>query len=93
MSLQELEAAVEQLPQEELAEFLAWIQLREVQESQGQRDDAEKELVKIIRKGREKFGGVGNGQRPRGLCVGQFTVPPDFNNPFPKDVLQGFEGA
>ncbi len=30
--------------------------------------------------------------RPFGLCAGQFTVPADFDEPLPEDVLQEFEG-
>lgn len=31
--------------------------------------------------------------RPFGLCAGQFTVPADFDQPLPEDVLKEFEGA
>ncbi len=31
-------------------------------------------------------------QRPFGLCQGEFTVPDDFNEPLPDDVLDLFEG-
>ena len=31
-------------------------------------------------------------QRPFGLCAGQFTVPPDFDQPLPANVLKEFEG-
>lgn len=30
--------------------------------------------------------------RPFGLCRGEFTVPDDFDNPLPEEVLAGFEG-
>lgn len=30
--------------------------------------------------------------RPFGLCVGEFTVPDDFDAPLPEDVLSAFEG-
>ena len=30
--------------------------------------------------------------RPLGLAKGEFTVPDDFNQPLPDDVLRGFEG-
>jgi hypothetical protein len=30
--------------------------------------------------------------RPIGLAKGQFTVPDDFNDPLPEDVLRSFEG-
>lgn len=29
--------------------------------------------------------------RPWGLCAGKFTVPPDFNDSLPEDILQDFE--
>jgi antitoxin (DNA-binding transcriptional repressor) of toxin-antitoxin stability system len=32
------------------------------------------------------------GPRPFGLAAGAFTVPDDFDDPLPDDVLQGFEG-
>jgi antitoxin (DNA-binding transcriptional repressor) of toxin-antitoxin stability system len=31
--------------------------------------------------------------RPFGLCAGRFTVPADFDQPLPDDVLKDFEGA
>lgn len=30
--------------------------------------------------------------RPFGLCAGQFTVPDDFDDPLPEEVLRDFEG-
>ena len=30
--------------------------------------------------------------RPIGLAKGQFTVPDDFNDPLPEEVLRSFEG-
>ncbi|MGH3089320.1 MAG: type II toxin-antitoxin system Phd/YefM family antitoxin [Rubrobacteraceae bacterium] len=30
--------------------------------------------------------------RPAGLCAGEFTVPDDFDEPLPEEVLRGFEG-
>ena len=30
--------------------------------------------------------------RPSGLCAGQFTVPADFDQPLPDEVLEAFEG-
>jgi antitoxin (DNA-binding transcriptional repressor) of toxin-antitoxin stability system len=30
--------------------------------------------------------------RPFGLCAGEFTVPDDFDQPLPDDLLQEFEG-
>ena len=30
--------------------------------------------------------------RPFGLCVGEFTVPDDFDAPLPEDILNAFEG-
>jgi prevent-host-death family protein len=32
------------------------------------------------------------GPRPFGLCAGEFTVPDDFDDPLPEEILQGFEG-
>ena len=32
------------------------------------------------------------GLRPFGLCAGEFTVPDDFDQPLPDDVLAEFEG-
>ncbi|MCL4855092.1 MAG: hypothetical protein KJZ78_27335 [Bryobacteraceae bacterium] len=31
--------------------------------------------------------------RPFGLCAGRFTVPSDFDQPLPNDVLTEFEGT
>jgi antitoxin (DNA-binding transcriptional repressor) of toxin-antitoxin stability system len=31
--------------------------------------------------------------RPFGLCAGEFTVPDDFNDPLPEDVVSSFEGS
>jgi antitoxin (DNA-binding transcriptional repressor) of toxin-antitoxin stability system len=30
--------------------------------------------------------------RPFGLCAGEFSVPDDFDEPLPEDVLSSFEG-
>ncbi|MFN8492337.1 MAG: hypothetical protein U0350_32350 [Caldilineaceae bacterium] len=30
--------------------------------------------------------------RPFGLCAGEFTVPEDFNEPLPDEILAEFEG-
>lgn len=30
--------------------------------------------------------------RPFGLCAGEFTVPEDFDEPLPEDVISSFEG-
>ena len=30
--------------------------------------------------------------RPVGLCEGEFTVPDDFDDPLPEEVIRGFEG-
>lgn len=30
--------------------------------------------------------------RPVGLCAGEFTVPDDFDDPLPEDVLRASEG-
>ncbi|HEY9807698.1 MAG TPA: DUF2281 domain-containing protein [Halomicronema sp.] len=31
--------------------------------------------------------------RPFGLAAGEFTVPPDFNDPLPEEIFQDFEGS
>jgi hypothetical protein len=30
--------------------------------------------------------------RPFGLCAGEFTVPDDFDEPLPEEILSAFEG-
>jgi prevent-host-death family protein len=30
--------------------------------------------------------------RPYGLCVGEFTVPDDFDAPLPENIVREFEG-
>ena len=30
--------------------------------------------------------------RPFGLCAGEFTVPDDFDDPLPKNIIEAFEG-
>ena len=30
--------------------------------------------------------------RPFGLCAGEFTVPNDFDEPLPEEILSAFEG-
>ncbi|HYU34106.1 MAG TPA: type II toxin-antitoxin system prevent-host-death family antitoxin [Thermoanaerobaculia bacterium] len=32
------------------------------------------------------------GPRPFGLSAGVFTVPDDFDDPLPEEILRGFEG-
>jgi len=34
----------------------------------------------------------GDGLRPYGLCAGKFTVPDDFDQPLPEEILRDFEG-
>ena len=36
---------------------------------------------------------AGDQPRPFGLCAGRFTVPADFDQPLPDDVLKEFEGT
>ncbi len=33
-----------------------------------------------------------DGQRPYGLCAGEFVVPDDFDDPLPDFLLDAFEG-
>ena len=35
---------------------------------------------------------ITNQLRPFGLCAGEFTVPDDFDDPLPEDMLKAFEG-
>ncbi|PSB34946.1 type II toxin-antitoxin system Phd/YefM family antitoxin [Chlorogloea sp. CCALA 695] len=35
---------------------------------------------------------ITNQLRPFGLCAGEFTVPDDFDDPLPEDMLRAFEG-
>ena len=36
--------------------------------------------------------GPSAGQRPFGLCAGEFRVPDDFDAPLPEEILRQFEG-
>ncbi len=95
MSLQELEAAVEQLPQEEWAEFLTWVRLREELERQPHEaleERRERQLAEYIRKGHEEFGPLIGDRRPAGLFAGQINLPVDFDDPLPEEILRLFEG-
>lgn len=33
-----------------------------------------------------------NGERPFGLCAGEFIVPDDFDDPLPEEIILDFEG-
>jgi antitoxin (DNA-binding transcriptional repressor) of toxin-antitoxin stability system len=35
----------------------------------------------------------GGKQRPYGLAAGEFTVPADFDDPLPEEILREFESA
>lgn len=45
---------------------------------------ARRNQTTLLEKQREK--------RPFALCAGEFTVPPDFNDPLPEEILRDFEG-
>jgi antitoxin (DNA-binding transcriptional repressor) of toxin-antitoxin stability system len=32
-------------------------------------------------------------RRPFGLCAGELTVPDDFDDPLPEEILRAFEGS
>ncbi len=51
-------------------------------------------LANAIRQGRqgEFVGSVTKTLRPFGLCAGEFTVPDDFDDPLPTDIIEAFEG-
>jgi antitoxin (DNA-binding transcriptional repressor) of toxin-antitoxin stability system len=50
----------------------------------GDRPVAELKSVEVREKGKQR--------RPIGLAKGEFTVPDDFNDPLPEDLLRLFEG-
>lgn len=37
--------------------------------------------------------GPAKSQRPFGLCVGEFVVPDDFDDPLPESTLLAFQGT
>ncbi len=51
-------------------------------------------LANAIRQGRqgEFVSSVTKTLRPFGLCAGEFTVPDDFDDPLPTDIIEAFEG-
>jgi len=62
-----------------------------------QRVEAGETLV-IVRAGQPlaEFKPIASGARqvrPFGLCTGEFTVPEDFDEPLPEEILTVFEGA
>ena len=57
------------------------------------------ETLLVLREGRvvaeiKPAAGGASARRPRpyGLCAGEFTVPEDFDEPLPEEVLRGYEG-
>ena len=40
----------------------------------------------------EPFSSAPTGMRPYGLCAGEFTVPDDFDEPLPDELVNSFEG-
>lgn len=48
---------------------------------------ANKPIAEII-----PFSTKSSGLRPMGLCKGEFSVPDDFDDPLPEEVIQQFEG-
>ena len=56
------------------------------------------ELLKLLEnvEGAEEINGIWESNekplRPFGLCVGEFTVPDDFDDPLPEHVIEEFEG-
>ncbi|MGH7871387.1 MAG: type II toxin-antitoxin system Phd/YefM family antitoxin, partial [Candidatus Binatia bacterium] len=61
-----------------------------------QRVEAGETLV-IVRAGKpvaevKPVGASAEALRPFGLCKGEFTVPDDFDEPLPEDILKTFEG-
>ena len=98
MSVQEIETAISELSWEEREQVRAWLdrnadEARERQPGESREERRERQLTAMIRKGREEFGPLQAGKRPSGLCAGQFTVPDDFDDPLPDEVLRDFEGG
>jgi antitoxin (DNA-binding transcriptional repressor) of toxin-antitoxin stability system len=49
---------------------------------------------KVIAEIKPAVGESGVGRpRPYGLCAGNFTVPDDFDEPLPEEILRGYEGS
>jgi len=49
------------------------------------KDDSVDELSPVV--------AAPTGSRPFGLAAGQFTVPAEFDDPLPEEMLQAFEGS
>lgn len=49
-------------------------------------------VAKKIREEIEPYNLKSRQLRPYGLCEGEFTVPDDFDDPLPEDILKTFEG-
>jgi len=76
MSIQEIEQAIARLPRSEVALLSQWL---EKFEADLWNEQVERDLNS-------------DQLRPYGLCVGEFTVPQDFDAPLPEDVITSFEG-
>ena len=49
---------------------------------------------RVVAEIKPAIGEPGMGQpRPYGLCAGDFTVPGDFDDPLPEEVLRSYEGS
>jgi hypothetical protein len=46
----------------------------------------------LVVRGEQPLAEVRPVPRPFGLCAGQFTVPAEFDQPPPEDILKTFEG-
>lgn len=65
--------------------------LREIEQAP---DFLVSEVLNFLRSTRAKLGQPAIAKPPRsiGLCAGEFTVPNDFDDPLPEDILELFEG-
>lgn len=54
-------------------------------------DDLATEVLAFLRLVKQRQGQGIADLRPAGLCSGDFTVPDDFDDPLPEEILQLFE--
>jgi len=63
--------------------------LREIEQAP---DFLVSEVLNFLRSTRAKLDQPAIAKRPIGLCAGEFTVPDDFDDPLPAEILELFEG-
>lgn len=64
--------------------------LREIEQAP---DFLVSEVLNFLRSTKAKLNqqAIANQLRPIGLCAGEFTVPDDFDDPLPAEILELFE--